>query len=70
MTYLWIVNADMGETESSRYLCNSSKTYVINNRTEHIPLEKTRWSFAPAFAMAELMLTNVMMLSVLIAIFT
>jgi len=58
-----------GIEESYHYLCNSTKTYDLNNNGTNIPLDPTKYSFAPALLMAELMLTNVMMLSVLIAIF-
>jgi len=61
---------DPGITESSGgYLCNSSKSYRMNGDNVAVPLHETMYSFAPAIMMAELMLTNVMMLSVLIAIF-
>ena len=63
------VYADVGDGDES-YLCSSSKTYVIDNRSETVPLNATKFGFGPAFLMTELMLTNVMMLSVLIAIFT
>jgi len=62
----YIVGIDISQS----YLCNSTKTYHIHeNSTETIPLRETMYGFAPALLMAELMLTNVMMLSVLIAIF-
>ena len=56
--------------DESAYLCSSTKTYLINNHNATVPLHETMYSFAPAIMTAELMLTNVMMLSVLIAIFT
>jgi len=60
----------VGIDVSNAYLCSSTKTYLINNHNATVPLHDTMYSFAPAIMMAELMLTNVMMLSVLIAIFT
>jgi len=59
-----------GIDKSSEYMCSSTKTYLINNHNATVPLHETMYSFAPAIMTAELMLTNVMMLSVLIAIFT
>jgi len=70
------INEDDTDGESGSYvrrddyLCSSSKTYEIDGVNSTIPLRATMFSFAPSLFIAELMLTNVMMLSVLIAIFT
>jgi len=65
---IYVHTAGVGDEQE--YLCSSSKTYVINDLTETVPLNATKFGFGPALLMTELMLTNVMMVSVLIAIFT
>jgi len=65
---MFLLTAAVGD--EAEYLCSSSNTYTIGNRTAAIPLNATKFGFGPFLLMTELMLTNVMMLSVLIAIFT
>jgi hypothetical protein len=55
-------------SETEAYCKNDLQSYSVFNGT-HLPLEATSQAFQPVIIAAQIVLTNIMMLSVLIAIF-